>query len=703
MDNFFATAVSVILAVAVSACSDSNDNPVNPNPQPADGIPPVVKNLPGYEAWDSPVDYSKAENWAALPTKADKAYDVFYLQPTSWSVAEGETCRVASLDNQTMRYGGIICSAIHAQAVFGDYCNVYCPYYRQVDAEYIGEVSWEEAQELWQYEASKDPMQALDYYFEHYNQGRPFFLAGHSQGSAVTKALLAGYFKEHPDYLSRMIAAYPLGYAITTNYLQKNPHLKFAEGADDTGVIVSWNVEGAENKTQRNIVVAPSGSLSINPLNWKLDATPASITENKGSLLVTDLVDFVNEIQTKGTDAAIAAHMTEGLSDAAIDTERGVVVTTADAAYRHANTGIFGTASYHSFDWLFFIGNLRENVGTRIASYEQKPVARIMAHRGASAYAPENTLSAFHAAYDLGADGFETDIHITKDNQLVVAHNYSIDGNSNGTGYIQDLTLEELRQYDYGSWFDAKFTGEPIATLDECLAKAKELGLFANLEMKAPLHPVTDYVRLIADAIDRSGIDKSRVMVSAFNHSMLKEMKQRQPDIRVGALMLPQLFYLLVDFDGIIIDHTKPLADLTVTDLNMPANKEDFMLFGIAGATPEDVILEILRQWAGTFNGANWSEVSLQFQLQADAAKYVDRLGFQLDYLHPEWHSLQLDPQLCAKMHTRGIGVNVWTPNDETDLKAVLQYNIDGIITDVPDVALKLQNENKIPQKQKVK
>ena len=125
--KYLAIAVSVILAVALSACSDSNDNPVNPNPQPADGIPPVVKNLPGYEAWDSPVDYSKAENWAALPTKADKAYDVFYLQPTSWSVAEGETSRVASLDNQTMRYGGIICSAIHAQAVFGDYCNVYCP------------------------------------------------------------------------------------------------------------------------------------------------------------------------------------------------------------------------------------------------------------------------------------------------------------------------------------------------------------------------------------------------------------------------------------------------------------------------------------------------------------------------------------------------------------------------------------------------
>ena len=70
MKEFLVIAVSAILEVSLTACSDSTDNPVNPNPQPADGIPPVVKNLPGYEAWDSPVDYNKAENWAALPTKA---------------------------------------------------------------------------------------------------------------------------------------------------------------------------------------------------------------------------------------------------------------------------------------------------------------------------------------------------------------------------------------------------------------------------------------------------------------------------------------------------------------------------------------------------------------------------------------------------------------------------------------------------------
>ena len=60
---------------------------------------------------------------------------------------------------------------------------------------------------FWAYEAAKDASQALDCYFEHYNQGRPFFLAGHSQGAAVVEALLEGYFKQHPEYYSRMIAA----------------------------------------------------------------------------------------------------------------------------------------------------------------------------------------------------------------------------------------------------------------------------------------------------------------------------------------------------------------------------------------------------------------------------------------------------------------------------------------------------------------
>lgn len=371
--HFLSISASVMLAVFVSmtlsSCSDNDDNPLSPQ-IPADEVPAVVRNLAGSEVWEMPVDYSDAYNWAILPTTADKPYDVFYLQPTSWTEYEGTTGRVANMDNEEMRTVGLVWSTLSGQAVFGGQCNVYAPYYRQADAGYIAEISWAEAQVFWAYEASKDATEALDYYFEHYNQGRPFFLAGHSQGAAVVEALLAGYFRQHPDYYSRMIAAYPIGYAVTTDYLARNPHLKFAEGADDTGVIVSWNTEGVENETQRNIVVAPGGSLSINPLNWKRDGTPAATAENLGSLLVTDYKAFYAEMLEKGAEAAIAAHTTDGLADATVDPERGVVVTHADAAYRHEAVSVFGTASYHSFDWLFFTNNLRENVAVRIASYE---------------------------------------------------------------------------------------------------------------------------------------------------------------------------------------------------------------------------------------------------------------------------------------------------------------------------------------------
>jgi len=109
---------------------------------------------------------------------------------------------------------------------------------------------------------------ALDYYFKNYNQGRPFIIAGHSQGSAMTKLVLKNYFKEHPDYYKRMIAAYVIGYSVTKDDLKTYPHMKFATGETDAGVIVSWNTEGPKNVEENayNVVVLP-GAISINPPN----------------------------------------------------------------------------------------------------------------------------------------------------------------------------------------------------------------------------------------------------------------------------------------------------------------------------------------------------------------------------------------------------------------------------------------------------
>src|SRR5690625_5078331 len=90
---------------------------------------------------------------------------------------------------------------------------------------------------------------------------------------------------------------------------------------------------------------------------------------------------------------------------------------------------------------------------------ENLPIT-IIAHRGASHYAPENTISAFDLAYQLGADTIETDIHLTKDHIPVLIHDVDVNRTTNGSGYVNNFTLNELKQLDAGSWFAKKSTGE---------------------------------------------------------------------------------------------------------------------------------------------------------------------------------------------------------------------------------------------------
>ena len=92
--------------------------------------------------------------------------------------------------------------------------------------------------------------------------------------------ILAEYMKEHPDLYKRMIAAYVIGYSVTGAYLAQNPHLKFAAGPDDTGVIISYNTE-APGVNGENPVILPGG-ISINPITWTREKTLATATENLG-------------------------------------------------------------------------------------------------------------------------------------------------------------------------------------------------------------------------------------------------------------------------------------------------------------------------------------------------------------------------------------------------------------------------------------
>ena len=204
---------------------------------------------------------------------------------------------------------------------------------------------------------------ALDYYFEHYNNGRPFIIAGHSQGSAIIRMVLRKYFKEHPDYYKRMVAAYPIGYSITKEYLKANPHLKFATGECDTGVIVSWNTEGPKNMelNAKTAVLLP-GAISINPLNWKLDNTYAPASMNKGSLVLNEQTG-----QPKTGDVG---------ADAQVFPERGVVVTHAKAEEmledaKEVSASFFGPDGRHGEDYTLYYSNIKDNVAKRTEAFKQ--------------------------------------------------------------------------------------------------------------------------------------------------------------------------------------------------------------------------------------------------------------------------------------------------------------------------------------------
>ena len=207
-------------------------------------------------------------------------------------------------------------------------------------------------------EPRTDVYAALDYYFTHYNNGRPFILAGHAQGSMLLKLVLREYMAAHPEYYDRMIAAYVLGYSITNEDMLVNPNLKFAEGADDVGVIVSWNTEGAGN--DGNLCVLP-GALAINPLNWRRDATYAPASENLGSHIVNPKTRIVYD-------------SVPGLADARLDVERGVVISSGEGLSYISQTNpqlsaYYGERSYHNNDYSFFYYNIRENVAARTAAW----------------------------------------------------------------------------------------------------------------------------------------------------------------------------------------------------------------------------------------------------------------------------------------------------------------------------------------------
>jgi glycerophosphoryl diester phosphodiesterase len=241
----------------------------------------------------------------------------------------------------------------------------------------------------------------------------------------------------------------------------------------------------------------------------------------------------------------------------------------------------------------------------------KKPI--IYAHRGASAYAPENTWAAFSKALDMQAGGIELDVHLSKDGHVVVCHDEQVDRVSNGSGLVKDMTLEELKSLDFGSWFDKEYKGEQILTLDELLEKIHDWDGMLNVELKSGVVLYEGLEEKVVDALRRfNRIENS--IISSFNHYSLLTIKKLEPDLKAGVL------------------YSAGLVD----------------------------------PWV-----------------------YVKRIG--VEAIHPLFYGLV--PPIIQGCKENGVIMNAWTVDHPNYIKALTVNGVDGIITNVPDIALEVTSQ----------
>jgi glycerophosphoryl diester phosphodiesterase len=168
----------------------------------------------------------------------------------------------------------------------------------------------------------------------------------------------------------------------------------------------------------------------------------------------------------------------------------------------------------------------------------------IFGHRGAPLEAPENTLPAFREAVLKGVGGIELDVHLTKDEKIVVTHDHELGRTCNGKGIIKDMYLSDLRMLDFGSWFSEVFKGEKIPLLEEVIEFLYCSNLILNIEIKAEPGKYNENIEKKLAGIIRKYDISERTIISSFNHLSLKKIKGFDKGIRTAPLFVAKIIEL---------------------------------------------------------------------------------------------------------------------------------------------------------------
>lgn len=161
---------------------------------------------------------------------------------------------------------------------------------------------------------------------------------------------------------------------------------------------------------------------------------------------------------------------------------------------------------------------------------------RVIAHRGASGHAPENTLAAFRLAVAQGATALEFDVSLLGDGTAVVCHDGTLDRCTNRSGPLSTIDKKDLAEVDAGAWFSPEFAGERLPTLEEVLDLIDALDLSANLEMKAHGAMPGPLAAAVASALNRRAWAGQRITISSFDHGELVALRQLAPESPLAVL-----------------------------------------------------------------------------------------------------------------------------------------------------------------------
>ncbi len=323
-------------------------------------------------------DYSLIENWAALPTISDPAdlspagvsvpeqgslpIDVFYVHPTGYLAP---ISWISPMDPNSGTEENVDWVMANQASAYNGCCNVYAPRYRQANIfAYFG--SETEREEILGF-AYQDVKRAFEYYLENYNNGKPFVLASHSQGTHHSMHLLSDVI-DGSDLHERMVAAYLIGAVnipLSPEWFGSMENIEPCYGESDLGCVIHWDTipEGGA------AVGRPAPSICTNPLSWSLDEEAASVEQHAGVVIPQHSYNLFttgaeDPAQGKVFDTLDAPIM--GLTGAQCRDGTLFVDRLDDPSFGESG---FAGMSYHLFDYNVFYMNIHENARLRAETF----------------------------------------------------------------------------------------------------------------------------------------------------------------------------------------------------------------------------------------------------------------------------------------------------------------------------------------------